>query len=239
MTQLHWISQRAEPDDFPPLERALKDPDGLLAAGGDLSAQRLVTAYRKGIFPWYSEGDPILWWSPDPRMVLFPPQLKVSRSLEKNIRNGRFSVTVNQAFPDVIKHCSAVPRRGQDGTWITADMQAAYIELHLGGIAHSAECWHQGRLVGGLYGVAVGRVFFGESMFSLVSNASKVAFACFVRYIGEQGYALIDCQVHTPHMKSLGAAEISRKDFERQLHHWCNISGVLDGTTAGDRILLR
>ncbi|MCP4696507.1 MAG: leucyl/phenylalanyl-tRNA--protein transferase [Gammaproteobacteria bacterium] len=239
MTQLYWIPQGADPDDFPPLKKALKEPDGLLAAGGDLSLARLATAYWKGIFPWYSDGEPILWWSPDPRMVLFPEQLKVSRSLEKNIRNGNFSVSVDKAFRDVIKHCAAVPRLGQDGTWITADMQAAYIKLHLRGLAHSVECWREGRLVGGLYGVAIGRVFFGESMFSLVSNASKVAFVRFVRYIREQGYALIDCQVHTPHMESLGAVLISRKEFRQCLKHWCKIRGVLDGTLSSDEILLK
>ncbi len=196
---------------FPPVEQAL--PDGLLAAGGDLSIDRLLMAYRSGIFPWYSDDEPPLWWSPDPRFVLLPDDLKVSKSMEQVIRSNVFEFRVDTHFKDVIINCKDVRREGQDGTWITDDVVDAYTQLHEAGYAHSAEAWKDGNLVGGLYGVLIGKVFFGESMFSLVSNASKYAFICWVRRLHEQGIELIDCQVYTPHLESLGARMVPRQDF--------------------------
>lgn len=196
---------------FPPPELSRKD--GLLAFGGDLSEERLITAYSMGIFPWYSEGSPILWWSPDPRLILIPSELKVSRSLRKVINKGIFKVTMNTAFEQVIRNCADAPREGQGGTWITEDMIEAYIRLHKSGYAHSVESWHEGELVGGLYGIVLGKAFFGESMFSKESNASKVAFAWLVERLKEQGFKLIDCQVTTGHLISLGAREVQRKKF--------------------------
>jgi leucyl/phenylalanyl-tRNA---protein transferase len=201
---------------FPPVERALKDPNGLLCAGGDLSVARLRAAYRRGIFPWYSRGEPVLWWSPDPRMVLFCDELKVSRSLAKNLRNKGFEVRVDSAFASVIRAC-AEPRKGEPGTWIGKDMQAAYVALHRVGHAHSFETWHEDRLVGGLYGVAIGRAFFGESMFSRATDASKVALVALVRELRERGFPMIDCQQRTPLLASMGAREIPRADFLRRL----------------------
>ncbi len=221
MRRPYWIPFNAPADDFPPLEHALEQPDGLLAIGGDLNVRRLLVAYQRGIFPWYSDDQPILWWSPDPRMVLFPEQLKVSRSLRKNIRNSGFRVTLNQAFEAVLFACARVPRRDQEGTWITADIQTAYTRLHEQGFAHSVECWYQDQLVGGLYGVSLGKVFFGESMFSLMSNASKVAFTRFVEYLHTQDYRLIDCQIHSEHLASLGAQPITRKAFKQCLETAC------------------
>jgi leucyl/phenylalanyl-tRNA--protein transferase len=201
---------------FPPLSRALKEPNGLLAAGGDLSIQRLLEAYRHGIFPWFSEGDPILWWSPDPRMVLLPAELKISRSLAKTLRKQRFRVTADSAFADIVEACRA-PRAGQSGTWITREMIAAYRRLHQAGHAHSVEAWLDDRLAGGLYGVALGRVFFGESMFARVADASKVALVALVRQLERWQFGLIDCQMRTAHLASLGAREIPREDFARRL----------------------
>ncbi len=221
MQRPYWIPYKAPADDFPPLEQALEQPDGLLAIGGDLSSARLVAAYQRGIFPWYSDDQPILWWSPNPRMVLFPEQLKVSRSLRKNMRNGGFRVTLNEAFEAVLFACARVPRRDQDGTWITAEMQAAYTELHERGVAHSVECWYQDQLVGGLYGINIGKVFFGESMFSLMSNASKVAFVAFVEQLRAWDYALVDCQVYSEHLESLGAFMIAREEFQQVLQVAC------------------
>ncbi len=202
-----------EPEDaFPPVDTALPDPNGLLAAGDDLSRARLLDAYRRGIFPWFNQGDPVLWWSPDPRMVLFLDELHISRSLRKALRSHRFVVTADRAFADVVRGC-AEPRDGADGTWITPAMTAAYTDLHAQGDAHSVEVWQDGALVGGLYGVAVGRVFFGESMFSRRSDASKVALAHTVRLLGHQGFGLIDCQMATDHLASLGARPIPRAEF--------------------------
>jgi len=201
---------------FPPLSRALREPNGLLAAGGDLSIRRLLDAYRSGIFPWFSEGDPVLWWSPDPRMVLFPPELKVSRSLARTLRRRRFRVTADLAFAEVVEACRA-PRPGQRGTWITEEMSAAYRRLHQAGHAHSVEAWLDDELAGGLYGVALGRAFFGESMFTRVTDASKVAFVALVRQLERWRFGLVDCQMNTPHLASLGAREIPREDFARRL----------------------
>lgn len=198
--------------DFPPLEKAMRDPNGLLAAGGDLSADRLVQAYRHGCFPWYQQGQPILWWSPDPRTVLLPDELHVSRSLGKVLRQQRYRVTFDQDFGAVIRAC-AEPRDYADGTWITGSMQAAYIELHARGHAHSVEVWNGDELIGGLYGLAMGQLFFGESMFSRADNASKVGFATLVERLKDWGFALIDCQMPTQHLQSLGARSIPRRVF--------------------------
>ena len=203
-------------DPCPPVEEALEAPNGLLCAGGGLEPERLVAAYGRGIFPWFSEGEPILWWSPDPRMVLFPDELKVSRSLRKRVEHGTYDLRVDSAFGRVIAEC-ARPRRGQSGTWIVPEMIAAYTRLYELGLAHSVESWREGRLVGGLYGVALGRVFFGESMFSRSPDASKVALVELVRRLKEKRFRLIDCQQATAHLASLGAREIPRARFARLL----------------------
>ncbi|WP_160711894.1 leucyl/phenylalanyl-tRNA--protein transferase [Chitinophaga solisilvae] len=194
---------------FPPVQ--LSESDGLLAVGGDLSADRLLLAYRSGIFPWFDE-PPILWWSPDPRFVLFPQNLRVSSSMKQVLKSGRFRITYNADFPAVIARCSRIARPGQTGTWITAEMKAAYIRLHQAGHAMSVECWQDDRLVGGLYGIKIGHCFFGESMFAEVSNASKAAFITFVQAYAHE-LKVIDCQVETEHLASLGATFISREEF--------------------------
>lgn len=191
----------------------LTDADGLLAVGGNLEIATLVQAYSKGIFPWYEEGSPILWWSPDPRMVLFPGKLKVSKSLWQTIHSGKFRITFDSAFNEVIENCARVRRRGQNGTWITRDMMAAYKKLHTAGYAHSVEVYCRNELAGGLYGVSLGRVFFGESMFYLIKDASKVALYYLVEKLVSWDFDLIDAQQSTSHLKSLGAEEIPRKKF--------------------------
>ena len=206
---LPWLGTT---DPFPPVEFALADPNGLLAVGGDLSPSRLLAAYSQGIFPWFSDGDPVLWWSPDPRMVLRVAELRLTRSLRKAIRSGRVTVTFDEAFEAVMRGC-AEPRPGQDGTWITEGMISAYARLARMGYAHSVEAWRGGRLVGGLYGVAVGRMFFGESMFARETDASKVAFVHLVRQLQRWEVPMIDCQMSTAHLASLGAREIPRADF--------------------------
>ena len=205
--------------EFPPVDQALEDPDGLLAAGGELSVPWLVHAYRRGIFPWYETGQPILWWSPDPRMVLYPEALSVSRSLAKLLRKERFQVTFDTNFSKVIQAC-AESRADTAGTWITKEMQAAYSKLFDAGIAHSVEVWEDNQLVGGLYGVAQGKVFFGESMFSKTSNASKVGFVYLVKQLAIWGFKLVDCQVSSEHLISLGAVEISREEFGARLERY-------------------
>ena len=195
---------------FPPVE--LAEADGLLAIGGDLSVDRLLLAYRNGIFPWY-EGEHILWWCPQPRFVLFPENLKVSKSMQQLIKKKSFNFTVNKAFQEVIRQCKQSKRKEQDGTWITDEVEQAYINLFRLGYAFSAEAWQDGELVGGLYGIKLGKVFFGESMFSKVSNASKFAFICYVNQLQSEGIELIDCQVYTTHLESLGAAMIPREKF--------------------------
>ena len=199
--------------DFPLLNQALSEPNGLIAIGGDLSLPRLLNAYQHGIFPWFSEGEPILWWSPNPRMALFPDALKISNSLKKTLKNKPFDVRFNTAFRQVISACSHTPRAGQPGTWITQDIIEAYCTLHNAGYAISAECWQDNTLVGGCYGVKIGKMFYGESMFHLVTDASKVAFVHLVQKLKSEGVGLIDCQMKTAHLARFGAKEISRDDF--------------------------
>jgi leucyl/phenylalanyl-tRNA--protein transferase len=211
--------------NFPPVETALTRPNGLLAIGGDLSKDRLLEAYRNGIFPWFNEGDPILWWSPDPRMVLFPAEFKISHSLRKILRKGDFEIKFDTAFEQVIRACAA-PRKGQAGTWILEDMIAAYCDLHRSGYAHSVEAWIDGELVGGLYGTALGRMFFGESMFSRRANASKISIAHLCHQLERWNFGMIDCQMHTPHLASLGAREIPREEFIfrlKELIHYADL----------------
>jgi leucyl/phenylalanyl-tRNA--protein transferase len=211
-----WLDTHAP---FPPLSLALTEPNGLLAAGGELTAERLINAYRNGIFPWYSAGQPLLWWSPDPRMVLIPAELKISHSLGKRLRKtGQrdYEVRVDTVFETVMRACAA-PREGHGGTWITNDMIAAYTALHRCGIAHSVETWINGDLAGGLYGVALGRMFYGESMFTRTTDASKIALAHLARQLHRWEFGLIDCQMNTAHLASLGGREIKRDDFIRQL----------------------
>ncbi|HUL56867.1 MAG TPA: leucyl/phenylalanyl-tRNA--protein transferase [Usitatibacter sp.] len=208
-----WIRGSAP---FPPVERALAAPNGLLCAGGDLSPGRLIDAYSHGIFPWYSEGDPILWWSPDPRMVLFPRELRVSHSLRKRLARRDYETRFDTAFPEVIAQCAA-PREGQSGTWIVPEMIEAYTALHAMGFVHSVESWREGELVGGLYGMALGKVFFGESMFARAPDASKVALVALVQRLEAEGFRLIDCQQSTAHLASMGAREIARSEFAQRL----------------------
>lgn len=203
--------------DFPPLSQALTEPNGLLAIGGDLSENRLLSAYKKGIFPWFSADDPVMWWSPNPRMVLFPDELKVSKSLAKAIKKSPFTVKFNTAFSAVIDACSHTSRGGQDGTWITAEIINAYCQLHALGYAISAETWDGDTLVGGCYGIKIGNMFYGESMFHHATDASKIAFTAMVKKLQSEGVKLIDCQMKTAHLASLGAREISRDAFLAQL----------------------
>lgn len=217
---MYWLEPHNDDAPFPDVEHALREPDGLLAAGGDLSPRRLLNAYRHGIFPWYSAGQPILWWSPDPRTVLYPGELHVSRSLRKTLRKGEYEVRYDTAFDEVIRHCAA-PRGDGRGTWLTEEMVGAYCLLHRLGHAHSAEAWYNGELVGGLYGVAIGGVFFGESMFAHRPDASKVAFADLVMRLNEAGYGLIDCQVASAHLARFGAVSIPRRRFIEELRAAC------------------
>jgi leucyl/phenylalanyl-tRNA--protein transferase len=217
---LYWIARDVIAEDFPDVEEAPAEPNGLLAVGGDLSSDRLLSAYRRGIFPCYSEDQPILWWSPDPRCVLFPKDLKVSRSLRATLRKARFRVSMDRAFRQVMVACAG-PRRGQSGTWVMPELIEAYDRLHRQGYAHSVECWRDGRLVGGLYGVTLGRVFFGESMFARETDASKVCLVRLVSHLRDRDFRLIDCQVPTPHLESLGAVTIPRQQFIEMLKEWC------------------
>ena len=207
---LKWLGAA---DPFPPVEQALKRPNGLLAVGGDLSVERLLDAYRRGIFPWYSDDDPLFWWSPDPRMVLYCDELKISRSLAKSVRNKGYELRIDSAFAAVLEGCAA----RAEGTWLGGDMRAAYLGLHQRGYAHSFETWKDGKLVGGLYGVAIGRMFYGESMFSRATDASKVALVRLVAFLKPRGFPLIDSQMRTPLLASLGAREIPRRTFLRAL----------------------
>ena len=208
-----WLGPR---DPFPPVEAALREPNGLLAVGRSLSTSTLLEAYASGIFPWFNEGEPILWWSPDPRMVLLPDELHVSHRLARRMRQTDFTVTVDTAFQAVMKAC-AEPRARQDGTWITRCMLQAYAALHAAGAAHSVETWMDGQLAGGLYGVAIGRAFFGESMFAKKTDASKIAFVTLVRQLQRWGFGIIDCQLKTPHLSTFGAREIPRSDFLKRV----------------------
>ena len=227
---LAWLRPGAP---FPPLSAALTEPNGLLAAGGDLSPERLVAAYRRGIFPWFSAGQPILWWSPDPRMVLHVDEFRVSRSLARRVRRHDFEIRIDTAFRDVIDNCAAAPREGQRGTWITPDMVDAYCELHERGIAHSVESWRDGRLCGGLYGMAIGRVFFGESMFARETDASKVALVHLIALLRRQGVPLVDCQQETAHLGSFGARPIPRATFAAQLSELIHSIEPVAGWRAG------
>lgn len=211
---VYWLERST--NDFPPLHKALRQPNGLLALGGTLSSQRLIAAYRHGCFPWYAPGQPLMWWSPDPRTVLFPEKLHIPRSLKKNLRRNLYKVTYDQAFAEVISAC-AEPRDNQPGTWITTEMQHAYLELHRQGYAHSVEVWHQQQLAGGLYGIAMGQLFFGESMFARMDDASKVGFVTLVQDLQAAGFILIDCQMPTAHLQRFGAEDISRTRFARYL----------------------
>jgi leucyl/phenylalanyl-tRNA--protein transferase len=215
-----WIAANRYASRLPPASQALEDPNGLLAAHGDLAPDTLLAAYRAGIFPWYAAGQPILWWSPDPRAVFFPARLHVSRSLARTLRRESFEVGIDRDFAGVIDGCAS-PRGDEDGTWITPEMRAAYLRLHQLGHAHSVECRHAGRLVGGLYGVAIGRVFFGESMFSRMTDASKVALATLCGWLTDWGYELFDCQVGNPHLSSLGAVALPRPVFTDMLATLC------------------
>ena len=223
MTAPYWLNPY-DPTDIPDVSLALRDPDGLLAVGGDLSIERLLAAYRRGIFPWYSGDQPILWWSPDPRSVLFPGKLHISRNLRKTLRKQQYKITFDTAFADVIRACSQ-PRADDLGTWITDEMQQAYIRLHQAGYAHSVECWLNGKLVGGLYGVSLGNVFFGESMFSNVSDASKIAFVFLVRQLQRWQFGVIDCQIQSTHLDQFGAELIPRSEFITLLNQFCNQTG--------------
>ena len=225
-----WLDSDAP---FPPLESALVQPNGLLAAGADLTPARIVDAYRLGIFPWFSEGQPILWWSPDPRMVLYVSEFKSSRSLGKRIRRGDYEVSVDTAFDAVIEACASAPRGEQNGTWITGEMSRAYRRLHEFGYAHSVEAWRAGELMGGLYGLALGKVFFGESMFARATDASKVCLAHLVALLQHQEVTLIDCQQETRHLASLGARPISRRRFARHLRELIDSTAAPAGWTAG------
>ena len=213
-----WLNDHEE---FPPVETALTEPNGLLAAGADLSPERLLQAYRRGIFPWFSDSQPILWWCPDPRMVLFPAEFRMPRSLAKRLRRRDYEIRVDTAFKDVIRGC-AMPRRDGGGTWITPEMISAYCELHRLGYAHSVETWIGGELAGGLYGIALGRTFYGESMFARADDASKIAFAHLVRQLQRWRFSMIDCQMNTAHLARFGAREIPRREFSRNLTELVN-----------------
>jgi leucyl/phenylalanyl-tRNA--protein transferase len=220
---------------FPPLEEALDEPNGLLAAGGDLSPKRLLAAYRHGIFPWFSAGDPILWWSPDPRMVLIPDEIRISRSMARTLRNSRYVIRLDSVFEKVVNACADQRRKAQSGTWITKEMQTAYLALHQLGYAHCVETWIDGELVGGLYGLAIGRAFFGESMFSISRDASKIALAHLCAHLKRRGFGIIDCQMETAHLASLGATPIPRRTFAARLDELCP-NGDAEGLWPTDAI---
>ena len=216
-----WLTAADAPETFPPVDDALREPDGLLAAGGDLSTARILAAYRQGIFPWYDNGQPLLWWSPDPRCVFRPGDLHVSRRLRRDLLRSRCELRINTAFAEVIEACAG-PRRHGQGTWITNDMRAAYVRLHAEGWAHSVEVWEDDELVGGLYGLAIGRVLFGESMFSRQSNASKMALLLVDRLLSSGVLGILDCQVQSSHLLSLGAITIPRAEFVERINALCD-----------------
>ena len=216
MSGIAWLQKTDPVEALPPTSRALREPNGLLAVGGALTPEWLIHAYRHGVFPWYSAEQPILWWAPDPRAILLPSELRISRSLARSIRNRGYETRIDTAFEAVVEACAG-PRRGGAGTWITDEMREAYVALHRRGLAHSIETWHEDRLVGGLYGVAMGRAFFGESMFTLERDASKVALARLTRECLRLEVALIDCQLPSPHLTSLGSRNLARTEFEARL----------------------
>ena len=223
--QLTFIRREDPPQSFPPIANALTEPDGLLAVGGDLSEERLLYAYRQGIFPWFGEGEPILWWSPDPRCILRPERYHLSRSSGRALRRSNFTVSFNAAFDRVVDTC-AEPRPDQPGTWITRQMKSAYSALHRSGWAHSVEVWDDGALAGGIYGISIGQVFFGESMFSRRSNGSKAALLALCKTLQQRGYGLLDCQVGNPHLFRMGGLQIGREAFEEWLEHLAQQPGV-------------
>ncbi len=235
MSLIPWLEDLT----FPPVEEAMDDPNGLLAAGGDLSPERLLRAYRQGIFPWFDDDQPILWWSPDPRAVLFPSNIHISRSLAKRLRRGDFHFSFDRCFEDVVAACAA-PRQYSQGTWITDDMAEAYAALHDWGVAHSLEVWLGDELVGGLYGVSLGKLFFGESMFSRVTDASKAAFVALAKQCEAWNFALIDCQIANPHLSSMGATDISRREFVDYLNKYADMPHPLGpwsfGIDTGDMV---
>ncbi len=218
--KLYWVADNIIADTFPDVSSALTDPDGLLAIGGDLTPERLITAYKTGIFPWYSKGQPVLWWSPDPRCILIPDEIHVSKSLKKTIKSSRFQVTFNQNFKTVIHNCAS-PRKGNPDTWITDEIIDAYAQLDQMGYILSVETWQEDKIVGGLYGVLIGDVFFGESMFSHMRDASKIALVAAAQRLKHNGCKLIDCQIHSKHLQSLGARLIQRKLFTDMLKVYC------------------
>lgn len=227
MSTLNWIAPDAPPDAFPPVNQALRDPDGLVASGGDLSSARLLAAYRRGIFPWYDVGQPVLWWSPDPRAFLFNDKLRISRSLRRSLRRTRFELTFDKDFPAVIEACAA-PRRDQPETWITPEMLAAYCDLHSAGHAHSLELWIERMLAGGIYGVSIGRMFYAESMFSRVADASKMALVALTWQLSEWGFPGIDCQVPSPHLESMGCTAVPRSEFINLNEHYLALTPPQD-----------
>lgn len=224
--RLHWLDPKNPRQPFPPVRLAMRDPNGLLAIGGDLSQVRLLHAYSQGIFPWFNPDEPILWWSPDPRAVLIPDQMRVSRSLRRAIQRADYAITMDHAFIDVLDACSTMRARSQ-GTWLGNDMKRAYFDLHLHGYGHSVEVWRQGQLVGGLYGVALGRVFYGESMFSRATDASKMALYWLCQQLREWKFEMVDCQISSPHLLSLGAQELSREHFLQLLRPAVNHMGEI------------
>ena len=232
--RLIWLDPAGDPTAFPNLESAQEDPPGLIAAGGDLSPERLEAAYRRGIFPWYSEGQPILWWSPDPRMLLFPREFHRSRSLAKRERHGGFDLRFDSDFDAVVGACAAPRGSEGGGTWITVEMRAAYLEMYRRGLAHSVEIWRRDQLVGGLYGVQLGACFFGESMFSRETDASKLALSALVRHCLAVGIALVDCQMETGHLASLGARPVARAEFQSLLAEHCDPAIPPRWTSGGD-----
>ena len=223
---LYLVKNKKMAIDFPNVTDALKNPNGLLAIGGDLDETRLLSAYQKGIFPWFNEGQPILWWAPNPRCILKPNKIHISHSLKKCLRKNQFQITYNKNFTNVISQCS-VNRNKDNDTWLTTDMKKAFINLHKSGYAHSVECWHNKELVGGLYGIAMGKIFFGESMFSRMSNTSKITLVHLVERLKEMNFQLIDCQINSKHLQTLGAQLIARNQFTKLLKDFCNFKKIL------------
>lgn len=225
--KLYWVKDNLLATGFPKVDQALRDPDGLLAIGGDLSTERLLDAYQRGIFPWFNAGQPILWWSPDPRCVLDPAEIKISRSLAKRLRKNEYTVTYNQAFRDVLEGCAAA-RKGIDDTWITNEVKFSYINLFKQGYAHSVECWQEDKLIGGLYGLALGKIFFGESMFSRKTDASKIALVHLAKQLQEKKFRIIDCQVHSKHLQTMGARPVHRDMFIHILNNYCSLEKTVN-----------